>query len=190
MVAKATFSRLDALLWWRLTRWARRRHPKKSPTWVADKYWQRIEGRTEFAVRVPSEDDTPKWVRLYRLADTEIVRHQKVKSGYNPFDPRWEAYGEELRTKRMLRSMSYRKQWASLFLSQHGNCALCGGVLSEEGGWHDHHLVPRVAGGSDALSNRVLLHPVCHVRVHVTGLQVVKPVPEGASGAGIPGSQC
>jgi RNA-directed DNA polymerase len=175
VVAKATFSRLDALFWRRLMRWARRRHPRKRRNWVAQKYWHSVDGRTEFAVRISSDADVRKWVRLYRLSDTGIVRHQKVKGGYNPFDPRWEAYGEELRTKRMLKSMSYRKQWASLFLSQHGDCALCGGALTEDSGWHDHHLIPRVAGGSDALSNRVLLHPVCHVQLHALGLQVVKP---------------
>jgi RNA-directed DNA polymerase len=190
VVAKETFNRLDSLLWWRLTRWARRRHPTKSPKWVAEKYWATIDGRSEFAVRTPTEDDTPRWARLYRLADTEIVRHQKVKGGYNPFDPRWEAYGEELRAKRLLKSMAYRKQWASLFLSQHGQCALCGGVLTEESGWHDHHLVPRVAGGSDALSNRVLLHPVCHVQLHTLGLTVVKPASERGLGCGSKKQQC
>jgi RNA-directed DNA polymerase len=30
VVAKETFSKMDSLIHWRLTRWARRRHPKKS----------------------------------------------------------------------------------------------------------------------------------------------------------------
>ena len=175
VVAKETFSRIDSLLWWRLTRWARRRHPKKSPRWVAAKYWPTVEGRIEFAARVRSEDGEPQWVRLYRLADTEIVRHRKVMGGYNPFDPRWEAYGEDLRGKRLLKSMAYRKQWATLYLSQQGKCARCGEAITEETGWHDHHLIQRVAGGSDSLSNRVLLHPVCHVQLHAQGLTVAKP---------------
>jgi RNA-directed DNA polymerase len=84
VVAKETFSKLDSLLRWRLTRWARRRHPKKSPRWVAEKYWPTVEGRVEFATRMRSEEDEPHWVRLYRLADTEIVRHRKVMGDYNP----------------------------------------------------------------------------------------------------------
>jgi len=175
VVAKETFSRIDSLLWWRLTRWARRRHAKKSPRWVAEKYWQSVEGRTEFATRVRSEEGEPQWVRLYRLADTEIVRHRKVMGGYNPFDPRWEAYGEDLRGKRLLKSRAYAKQWATLYVSQQGKCARCGGALTEETGWHDHHLIQRVAGGSDSLKNRVLLHPVCHVQLHAEGLTVAKP---------------
>ena len=175
VVAKETFSKLDSLLWWRLTRWARRRHPKKSTRWVAGKYWPTIEGRIEFATRIRSEEVEPRWMRLYRLADTDIVRHRKVMGGYNPFDPEWEAYGEDLRAKRLLRSMAYRKQWATLYLSQQGKCIHCGEAITEETGWHDHHLVQRVAGGSDSLSNRVLLHPVCHVQLHAQGLTVAKP---------------
>jgi len=169
VVAKETFSKLDSLLRWRLTRWARRRHPKKSPRWVAEKYWPTVEGRVEFATRMRSEEDESHWVRLYRLADTEIVRHRKVMGDYNPFAPEWEAYGEDLRAKRLLTSRAHREQWKTLYLSQHGKCARCAGVLSEETGWHDHHLIPRVAGGSDSLSNRVLLHPVCHAQLHAVG---------------------
>ncbi len=175
VVAKGTFSKIDARLWWRLTRWGRRRHPKKSPRWVAKKYWPTIEGRTEFATRTRGVDGDPQWRRLYRLADTEIVRHRKIKGAYNPFDPMWEAYGEDLRGQRLLRSMAYRQQWVSLYRSQQGGCQLCGDAITEVTGWHDHHLVPRVKGGSNALSNRVLLHPVCHNRLHALGLTVVKP---------------
>jgi RNA-directed DNA polymerase len=175
VVAKETFSKIDSLLWWRLTRWARRRHPKKTARWVTKNYWSTVEERTEFAVWTGSKDGKPQWKRLYRLADTEIVRHKKVKGGFNPFDPAWEAYGEDLRSQRLLKSMAYRKQWASLFLSQQGKCVRCGQAITEETGWHDHHLIEKVKGGSDSLSNRVLLHPVCHVQVHALGLTVAKP---------------
>ncbi|MEK9803907.1 MAG: HNH endonuclease, partial [Curvibacter sp.] len=42
--------------------------------------------------------------------------------------------------------------------------------------WDDHHIIYRQHGGSDALSNRVLLHPICHRRVHALGLEVTKPL--------------
>jgi RNA-directed DNA polymerase len=87
VVAKETFSKLDSLLWWRLTRWARRRHSKKSPRWVAAKYWPTVDGRAEFATRVRSEEGEPQWVRLYRLADTEIDRHRKVMGATTPSIP-------------------------------------------------------------------------------------------------------
>jgi RNA-directed DNA polymerase len=83
-------------------------------------------------------------------------------------------YGEELRGKRMLQSISYRKELTQLYRSQSGHCALCGTAITRETGWHDHHIVRRVDGGSDLLSNRVLMHPVCHGRLHVKGLTVAK----------------
>lgn len=178
VVAKETFNKLDSLLWWRLVRWARRRHPKKSSPWVTAKYWSTVDGRSEFAARIANEKGEKQWARLYRLADTKIVRHVKVKGEYNPFDLRWESYGETLRTKRMLENMSYRKQWSTLYFSQGGRCAHCEQPLSDVTGWHDHHLISRLSGGSDALANRVLLHPVCHARVHALGLKVVKPASE------------
>ncbi len=175
VVAKETFNRVDSLLYWRLTRWARRRHPRKTPKWAAMRYWHSFEERTEFAVRTGFIDGEPVWLRLHKLADTKIVRHVKVKGDYNPFDPKWEAYGEDLRAKRLLQSRTYRKQWISLYLAQRKRCVLCKEPITSETGWHDHHLIPRVTGGSESLSNRVLLHPVCHARVHALGLTVAKP---------------
>ncbi|MBT9491556.1 MAG: group II intron reverse transcriptase/maturase [Paucibacter sp.] len=175
VVAKQTFSKLDSLLWWRLTRWARRRHPKKTARWVASKYWHTIDGRREFAAKTATKDGDPHWVKLYRLADTEIIRHKKVKGDYHPFDPEWDVYGEDLLAKRLLHKLAYRKQWVQLYASQKGKCAHCAGLLNEETGWHDHHLTPREAGGTNAMVNRVLLHPVCHVQVHSLKLTVTKP---------------
>ena len=173
-VAKEAFSRMDSLIYWRLMRWSRRRHPNKSRSWCKSRYWQRIKERDEFAATVRAEGGSRTW-KLLKLADTEIVRHEKIKGEYNPFDPAWEVYGEKLRTKRMLKSMSYQYETSMLFIKQDGRCALCAEPLDYEGGWHDHHIVRKVDGGSDAMSNRVLLHPVCHTRLHALGLTVTKP---------------
>ncbi|WP_336580132.1 group II intron reverse transcriptase/maturase [Alcaligenes sp. CHO6] len=174
VVAKETFSRMDNLIYWRLVRWTRRRHPNKSRPWCHRRYWQSIAGRNEFAATIWTEEGSFP-ITLLKLADTEIVRHEKIKGEYNPFDSSWEVYGEQLRTKRLLKRIAYRTETAKLYMSQAGRCALCGEPLDYESGWHDHHLVYRMDGGSDALSNRVLLHPVCHIKVHTLGLQVAKP---------------
>lgn len=39
MSASKTFSTLDHHLWWLTFRWAKRRHPNKSRTWVASRYF-------------------------------------------------------------------------------------------------------------------------------------------------------
>jgi RNA-directed DNA polymerase len=179
VVAKKTFSRLESLLFWRLMRWAKRRHPNKRKKWIRQKYWRSVGDRNwVFAVDFVKKDGNKGVMELYSLASTPIERHKKIKGEFNPYDPQWEAYGETLRQERMVRHMRYRKEWARLFSDQRGLCALCGYEMDMETGWHDHHIEYRVAGGSDALGNRVLLHPNCHAQVHSKNLQVVKPVPE------------
>jgi RNA-directed DNA polymerase len=106
----------------------------------------------------------------------KIVRHLKVKGEYNPFHPDWVIYGERLRVKRMGDAI-WSAQRAELWFAQGGKCALCEQQLDmADENMDDHHIVYRQFGGSDALSNRVLLHPVCHRRVHALGLKVIKPV--------------
>lgn len=178
VVAKATFSRMEHLLFRALWRWSRRRHPLKNPTWIRKKYFPPYEGRSwVFATTVTKDDGRRVRVALYSLSATLIRRHKKVKGGFNPYDPADELYGEKLRQERMLHSMRHRKQWMALYRSQHGLCAVCSNPITRDSGWHDHHLQYRVDGGSNALANRVLLHPLCHVQVHKLGLTVKKPVP-------------
>ena len=183
VVAKQTFSKLDFQIYWKLMRLGLRRHPRKSKIWVRDRYWRKPDTRWEFAADVlmndRSTDGASKqtWpLYLYKLADTKIVRHVKIKGAYNPFDPAWEEYGEGLRVKRMSQDIVDTFRF-KLFNSQYGNCAHCGWPIESLTDCHDHHIVYRMHGGSDALSNRVLLHPICHTRVHVLGLEVTKPVP-------------
>lgn len=179
VVAKQAFSRMESLLFWRLMRWAKRRHPTKNAAWIRQRYWRSIGDRKwVFAVDVDTRAGDKGVMELYSLAGTAIERHKKIMGEYHPYDPQWEAYGETLRQERMLKSMGYRKEWAKLYADQRGLCALCGHEMDMDTGWHDHHIEYRVMGGSDALGNRVLLHPNCHAQVHRLGLKVVKPVPE------------
>jgi RNA-directed DNA polymerase len=177
VVAKATFSKLDSQIFWRLMRWGLRRHPRKSKQWVLTHYWSHPGLRWEFAGKDTNRWDEMVRITLTHLADTKIVRHVKVKGDYNPFDPQWLAYGERLQVERMSKDI-WDTQRRKLWDSQKGECAHCQQLidLDAEGG-DDHHIIPKQLGGSNALSNRVLLHPICHRRIHALGLEVTKPVP-------------
>ncbi|MBB3101943.1 group II intron reverse transcriptase/maturase [Azomonas macrocytogenes] len=173
VVAKETFSTLDHLIHWRLWRWAKRRHPKKSDTWIRKKYFHSIGGQNwVFTYPYKSKTET-RHRRLYVLADTAIVRHKRLPGGYQPYDAAQELTWEKLRIQRMQHKLRYRGQILWLFRRQQGKCALCGQAISKETGWHDHHVIRRVDGGPDKLSNRVLLHPNCHALVHSQKKQVV-----------------
>jgi RNA-directed DNA polymerase len=177
-VAKQAFSRMDSLIFWRLMRWAKRRHPKKNSEWIRKRYWRSIGERNwVFACDVANEDGKKQTMSLYSLASTAIERHTKIKGEFNPYEAKWEEYGEELQRKRMLKNMRYRKEWTRLYADQRGKCAVCGYEMDLDTGWHDHHIEYRMVGGSDALGNRVLLHPICHSRVHSLKLKVMKPIP-------------
>jgi RNA-directed DNA polymerase len=176
VVAKDTFSFVDALIFWRLTRWAKRRHPKKAARWIRKKYWRTAGNRNwVFSATSVTEDGKKIPIELYQLAGTPIVRHKKVKGAYNPYDPKWELDSETLHQERMLTKMRYRQEWSKLFVSQRGLCALCGFEIDWDTGWHDHHIEYRVNDGPHTLSNRVLLHPDCHRQVHSLKIPVVKP---------------
>jgi RNA-directed DNA polymerase len=177
VVAKQAYSRMEHLVFRKLWRWAKRRHPNKNAAWVKRTYFHQVGGRDwVFSAPVVHEDGGKGLLELYQISGTDIRRHKKVKGDFNPFDPTMEQYGEQLRQGRMEQSRGYLKQWFKLYTSQDGLCAHCGVALTEETGWHDHHLEYRMHGGSDALSNRVLLHPDCHRQVHVGKLAVAKPV--------------
>jgi RNA-directed DNA polymerase len=77
VVSKETFSKLDYTIWNMLWRWAKRRHPNKSKSWIAKKYWH--------------SEGTRKWVfstkknKLKLFSDTKIVRHTRLKLDRNPY---------------------------------------------------------------------------------------------------------
>jgi RNA-directed DNA polymerase len=175
--AKEAYSHMDNLIFKRLQWWSQRRHSQKSAAWVEQKYFHSVGNRNwVFGVPETYEDGSTGVYELYQVSGTAIRRHTKVKGEFNPFDPSWELYGEQLRHKRMLGAARYRRQWASLYISQGGLCALCGCPLTDDTSSHDHHLQYRMHGGSDSLSNRVLLHPNCHQQVHAADIAVTKPV--------------
>jgi RNA-directed DNA polymerase len=177
VVAKKTFSSIDYRIYWRLMRWGLRRHPRKSGKWVLERYWTRPNDRWDFGQGSKKKKGKPtEPILLNKLADVKVGdRHIKIKGEYNPYDPKWMIYGEELRMRRMSEDI-WSNQRATLWLDQLGLCALCGTPIDTHDDCHDHHIVHRQFGGSDALNNRVLLHRVCHVRAHALGLEVTKPV--------------
>lgn len=167
VVAKQTFSKLDSLIFWRLWRWAKRRHPRKSADWIRKKYFRSIGGQNwVFAYPYKNGKGERQFRRLYELAETAIVRHKRLSGEYQPYDATQELKWEALRVQRMQHTLRYRGQILSIFRRQKGLCALCGHAISKETGWHDHHVIRRVDGGTDTLRNRVLLHPNCHALVH------------------------
>jgi RNA-directed DNA polymerase len=170
-----TFARVDHLIFGKLWRWARRRHPNKGKRWVKAKYFMQ-RGKDHWVFHGKTVDGLGRGhpVYLYKTAQTKIRRHVKIRGVANPYDPSWEVYFEERLSAKMANDLSGRTAAEYLWKQQGGKCPVCGQGLTLEERWHIHHLEWRVYGGSDALYNRMLLHANCHRQVHSQGLKVEK----------------
>jgi RNA-directed DNA polymerase len=178
VVSKRTFAKVDHLLFKTLWRWAKRRHPNKSHQWIKEKYFQTIGHRQwNFCASLKNEEGQTHKIYLYYIPGIPIKRHTKIKATANPYDPAWEIYFEQRLTLKMTQDLQGRQQLLYLWQEQDGLCPICHQKITKLTGWHNHHLVWRVNGGSDKAENRVLLHPNCHRQVHNQKLTVVKPRP-------------
>lgn len=166
-VARAIFEKVDHLIWRQLWNWACRRHSNKPLRWIKDRYFIR-EGRRNwvFGTRVVGEDGAGKTVQLVNASDTPIRRHTKIKGEANPFDPVWEKYFEERLSLTMKDNLRGRNRLLYLWYAQEGKCPNCGERISKETGWNIRHVLPKARGGTDAISNLVLLHPNCRRQLH------------------------
>jgi RNA-directed DNA polymerase len=177
VVAKKTFSYVDAAVWKALWQWARHRHPNKGAAWVRKKYfWSLGERNWVFAARTGfTKDGRRTFDQVPKAADQPIRRHTKVRAGANPFDPEWETYFEERLGAKMKDNLKGRRRLVYLWLEQDGLCPVCEQPITKETGWHLHHIVRKVDGGGDEPENQVLLHINCHRQVHSQHFSVKKP---------------
>lgn len=93
VVSKRIFARIDAEIFQMLWRWAKARHPKKGLRWIKSKYFERMGTRDWwFFGKSTAVGGKVSHYRLLHASSIRIVRHIKVKSGLNPYDPAWAEY--------------------------------------------------------------------------------------------------
>lgn len=180
-VAKAAFARIDKDIWQTLWQWTNRRHPNKSKRWIKAKYFKSVNNRNwVFSAKEITPDGNPVEVTLVKSSDTAIRRHVKIRSTANPFDPNDEIYFENRLDWKMKASIKGKNKLARLWVSQEMRCPLCNQLIDAKGKWNIHYIHLRTDGGSDNVSNLIMVHPDCHKQIHSLNLKVVKPVPKGA----------
>ncbi len=119
-VSKKAYQSLDYHLWQHLYKWARRRHPNKSRTWVVTRYFGSYHP-TRHDRWVFGDRDTGAY--LHRYAWTKIVRHAPVAGGNSPDDPALAQYWADRRRKRRPPQLAESRQRA--LRVQQGLCPLC-----------------------------------------------------------------
>jgi len=110
VVAAKRFAWIDHQIWQVLWRWAVRRHAMKNAHWVKQRYF-RVVGQRHWAFATQEKArglSQPAW--LYAAASVSIVRHIKICSAANPFDPAWTFYLERRRAHRQV-TQSYSGCW-------------------------------------------------------------------------------
>jgi len=159
-MATRTFSKCDHQIWQALWRWACRRHPNKGKRWIKQRYFKCIKGRDW---RFADKDKLLPNLREYRKRP-----HTKIKGEANPYNPRFDDDFSKRLGRKMKATLEGRRKLRWIWLWQGGNCPLCDQRITQDTGWHLHHVIKRSQGGSDQSSNLVLLHPNCHMQYHAT----------------------
>jgi len=154
VVSKETFSTLDHLVYQKLSRWANRRHPGKSDSWVSSKYWHTVGGNN-WVFSVTKDGKVAE--TLLDHASKKIVRHIKVKGTASPFDGNLK-YWSSRRGEHPL----VPTRVAKLLKEQKGKCAHCELYFREDDLIEIDHIIPKSLGGKDRYGNLQALHRHCH----------------------------
>jgi RNA-directed DNA polymerase len=159
-VSSAVFSMMDYWMYQRAERYAKRMHPNKPQYWRQERYWGRLnEAREDNWVF----GDKQTGAYLLKFSWTKIVRHTLVRKTASPDDPSLREYWWE-RRRVNIRNLSSSD--VKLGESQDWACPVCGMDLLNGEELHRHHRRPRSMGGTDARSNRELVHLYCHQQRH------------------------
>jgi RNA-directed DNA polymerase len=157
VASKKALNDCDYHLFPLLLRWAKRRHPRKSASWITHKYWRTVEqDHWRFA--------TLEGPHLTNHASIPIQRHVKVKGRASPFDGNLLYWARRLQQSHPL-TMS---RLGALLYKQQGKCRYCELHFRDGDLIEIDHITPRSQGGKDERSNLAALHRHCHDQRHAT----------------------
>ncbi len=176
VASKKTFSDVDHAIFEMLWRWAKRRHPTKGRRWVKEKYFHEIGSRKwAFFGEIEGKRGEMQVIHLMETAKILIRRHRLIQGEANPYDPAWEAYFDERLGTKWQEHWLKRRKLIALWREQEGKCPTCDQKITKESGWSLYHIQPRVYGGTDTMSNLLILHPACREQVRFQKMNVTKP---------------
>ena len=156
VVANQTFKKLDHWMFRRAVRYAKHTHPHKSWKWMRKRYWSRWNKEREDRW-VFGDKQSGKY--LVKFSWFKIERHELVRGRSSPDDPELRDYWWE---RQKVNGKHLSGGDVDMANDQGWVCRLCGMDLINGEERHRHHTIPRAFGGSNARSNRELVHLYCH----------------------------
>ncbi|WAJ72281.1 group II intron reverse transcriptase/maturase [Catenovulum adriaticum] len=112
-VAKQIFGYVGHKLFLALWHWAKRRHPTKSKTWIAMKYFINRQGQWQFHGWQKNMNIDCQF-NLFQIAKVPIERHVKIRGAATPFEPQYQEYLAKRKTKRQCRNSWHELTLAAL----------------------------------------------------------------------------
>jgi RNA-directed DNA polymerase len=135
-------------------------HPTKSWGWRRDRYWGQLNTRRKDRW-VFGDKQTGNYLVKYQWF--KIERHVLVKGSASPDDPALRTYFAE-RTRKATQAV-FNSRLGRIAARTRWVCMVCHQPLNREH-VEVHHLKPCSQGGTDELSNLVLVHMFCHQQIH------------------------
>lgn len=163
VAAKAIFAYVDHNIWQSLWKWCKRRHPNQNLRWIKQKYF-RHNGKRDWVFSTMTPEG--KLVTLRHAQETPIKRHVKIRGDANPYNPADECYFEQRLDYVWSNSQQGKRKVSQIWKRQKMRCPMCKQYITLETGWNIHHILEQHKGGSDELTNLVMLHPNCHRQFH------------------------
>ena len=166
-VSKKTFKYVKSRIWQYLWSWCKRRHFKRRLKWVKNKYFRRIDGVDwTFCCETKDRQGKKKFLSLYNVSTTPIVRHVKIKGTTSPFDAELSDYWKNRQTKQGRIRWAKGSKHERIAINQNWKCPSCGEHLFNGEGIETHHIIPVKKGGTDDTENLIHLHAACHKQEH------------------------
>ena len=86
VVSSKTYNRVDFHIRRMLWSWARREHQQKTNGWIGRRHFSADE-KGQFSEWIEDREGKRRVLKVYRLSETIIERHIKVRGEANPYDP-------------------------------------------------------------------------------------------------------
>jgi RNA-directed DNA polymerase len=109
VVAKEIFSYIDLRIHRMLRQWAKRRHSKKTQSWIHRKYFAHGYNNSNFSVKVKGSKGLYCIYRLFSAQLTPIKRHIKIRQAANPYDPKFREYFQKREKYKSALAKEYRE---------------------------------------------------------------------------------
>ena len=161
-----SFRDLDHYIFNLQIRYAKRKHPNKSFSWIKNKYFIHMKNYGIDNKWVFHDKDCGKY--MLQMKWYKFQRYVLVKNDCVPDDPSKRGYWKQ-RLKLLFdrKNINFTRKFDSnLAERQKHICPVCNQSLYNGEQLHRHHIIPRKLGGSDNPSNLTFIHSPCHYNLH------------------------